>query len=186
MTSETEQKILDAALKLFAERGYTGATTRVIAEKASVSELTLFRKFKTKNNLYDMVLTKNIEKMLNDLNESVLIDKEFENSRDFLETFVKNGVKAMRDNFEVFYLSVNGENKMLEHMLDETMNVIADYIERNIPGRKVDYKTLGFTINSFIYVVNLEKYHGRTSSFGKSPDETIENAIDILCCMIDH
>jgi len=186
MTNETEKKILDSALRLFAEKGYTGATTRVIAEEAGVSELTLFRKFKTKKNLYDMVLDKNVQKMLKDLDEIVLIDQKFENPRDFLETFVKNGVKAMRDNFEVFYLSVNGENKMLEHMMDEKMNVIAEYIEKNIPGKKVDYKTLGFTINSFIYVVNLERYHGRTSSFGKSPDETIENAIDILCCMVDH
>ena len=31
MVDKTEQKILDAALKIFAEKGYKGATTRGIA-----------------------------------------------------------------------------------------------------------------------------------------------------------
>ncbi|NJD54393.1 MAG: helix-turn-helix transcriptional regulator [Candidatus Methanoperedens sp.] len=42
---KTEQKILEAALRMFAREGYDGATTRRIAEEAGVSEMTLFRKF---------------------------------------------------------------------------------------------------------------------------------------------
>ncbi len=34
MTYGTEQKILDAALKIFAKKGYDAATTRVIAEES--------------------------------------------------------------------------------------------------------------------------------------------------------
>ncbi|MBI5679449.1 MAG: helix-turn-helix transcriptional regulator [Methanobacterium sp.] len=48
MTDESGQKIMDAALIVFAEYGYKGATIKEIAEKAGYSELTLFRKFKTK------------------------------------------------------------------------------------------------------------------------------------------
>ena len=42
---KTERKILDAALKIFAERGYDGAKTKLIAEKSGFTEMTLFRKF---------------------------------------------------------------------------------------------------------------------------------------------
>lgn len=45
---DTEQRILDAALRVFASEGFTGATTRRIAEEANVAEVTLFRKFKSK------------------------------------------------------------------------------------------------------------------------------------------
>jgi len=186
MTNETEQKILDAALKVFAKEGYKGATTRSIADEAGFNELTLFRKFKNKENLYNTVLTKNIEKMLKDYEESVFIDKKFENQRDFLEAYIKNLLKTMMNNFEVFYLSINEENKVLEPIMDKTIHVIGKYFEENIPGKKIDYETFAFSINSFVYVVNLERYHGRTSSFGKSPEETIENAIDIFYCMINH
>ncbi|HRX45279.1 MAG TPA: helix-turn-helix domain-containing protein [Acholeplasmataceae bacterium] len=44
----TEKKILLAATKLFSESGYSGVSTRKIAEAAGVNELTLFRIFKSK------------------------------------------------------------------------------------------------------------------------------------------
>ena len=56
---DTEQRILDAALRVFASEGYTGATTRKIAEEANVAEVTLFRKFKSKENLLKEVLINN-------------------------------------------------------------------------------------------------------------------------------
>jgi len=46
----TDQNILDAALKVFSTEGYAGATTRKIAQEANVTEVTLFRKFQSKEN----------------------------------------------------------------------------------------------------------------------------------------
>nr|WP_243686887.1 helix-turn-helix domain-containing protein [Methanobacterium formicicum] len=71
MVSKTEQKFLDAALEIFAEKGYKGATTRLIAQKAGFSELTLFRKFKTKENLFNSVLIHNIEKVKADMTKAL-------------------------------------------------------------------------------------------------------------------
>ena len=45
----TEDRILDATIKLLDEVGWDGATTKRIAAEAGVNEVTLFRKFKTKN-----------------------------------------------------------------------------------------------------------------------------------------
>ncbi|HEX9565372.1 MAG TPA: helix-turn-helix domain-containing protein [Gemmatimonadaceae bacterium] len=45
------QKLLDAALRVFAESGFRGATTKRIAEAAGVNEVTLFRHFKSKTAL---------------------------------------------------------------------------------------------------------------------------------------
>jgi AcrR family transcriptional regulator len=47
----TEDRILDAALRVFGEVGFRGATTRRIAEEAGVNEVTLFRRFRTKEEL---------------------------------------------------------------------------------------------------------------------------------------
>lgn len=49
--STTEAVILDAALQVIGERGLKGATTRLIAQRAGVNEVTVFRKFGTKNLL---------------------------------------------------------------------------------------------------------------------------------------
>jgi AcrR family transcriptional regulator len=46
-----EPQILQAAAELFAERGYRGTTTVAIAERAGINEVTLFRKFGTKQGV---------------------------------------------------------------------------------------------------------------------------------------
>ena len=54
MTREesTEDRILSAALELFYQRGYQGTTTRAIADGAGVNEVTLFRRFGSKRNIF--------------------------------------------------------------------------------------------------------------------------------------
>lgn len=48
---ETRTRIMHAASQLFAEKGFAGTTTRAIAEKSGVNEVTIFRHFGTKENL---------------------------------------------------------------------------------------------------------------------------------------
>lgn len=52
----TRQRIVDAALRVFSEHGYKGATTRAIANQAGLNEVTLFRHFGTKKALLAAVL----------------------------------------------------------------------------------------------------------------------------------
>lgn len=47
------EKILQAAAELIAERGYAATTTRAIAERAGVNEVTLFRRFQTKRGVLE-------------------------------------------------------------------------------------------------------------------------------------
>jgi AcrR family transcriptional regulator len=49
--SETAQRIIQAAARVFSQHGFAGATTRAIAAEASVNEVTLFRHFGSKKNL---------------------------------------------------------------------------------------------------------------------------------------
>lgn len=56
MTNKSEQadtrtRLLRAALETFSERGYDGTTTREVANRAGVTEVTLFRHFGNKVNL---------------------------------------------------------------------------------------------------------------------------------------
>ncbi|MEK3990257.1 TetR/AcrR family transcriptional regulator [Robertmurraya sp. FSL R5-0851] len=47
------EKILKVAIDLMAKKGYKGATTKQIAEKAGVSEMTLFRNFGSKKKILE-------------------------------------------------------------------------------------------------------------------------------------
>ena len=53
---DTEERILEAATAVFAREGVSGATTRAIARRARVNEVTLFRHFKSKNELLQRVI----------------------------------------------------------------------------------------------------------------------------------
>jgi AcrR family transcriptional regulator len=53
---ETRQRILRAAAQVFAEAGYARATTRTLAAAAGVNEVTLFRHFGSKQNLFAAVI----------------------------------------------------------------------------------------------------------------------------------
>jgi AcrR family transcriptional regulator len=52
-----EARLLQAALELLAERGYRGATTKEVARRAGVSEVTLFRRFGSKEGLFKAALS---------------------------------------------------------------------------------------------------------------------------------
>jgi TetR/AcrR family transcriptional regulator len=53
---EVRQRILDAAQLVFAERGYAGATTREIADRAGIAKRMLFYYFVNKDAVYRGVL----------------------------------------------------------------------------------------------------------------------------------
>lgn len=51
MSSDTEERLIAAAIAEVSAHGYRGATTRAIADRAGVNEVTLFRRFGTKAEL---------------------------------------------------------------------------------------------------------------------------------------
>jgi AcrR family transcriptional regulator len=53
---ETRERILQAAAQVFARDGYARATTRTLAAAAGVNEVTLFRHFGNKQNLFAAVV----------------------------------------------------------------------------------------------------------------------------------
>jgi len=154
MTDETKQKLMKAALELFAKEGYKGATTLAISETAGFSEVTLFRKFGNKKNLFTSVLIQNYEKLKNDL-DSIIIDKEFENPRDFLEILIRNLLKLGENNFEFIKLTVNESRRISGNFLEELVNNLSEYIEKNIQNKEIDYKIFVFDILAFMYLLLL-------------------------------
>jgi len=64
---ETQKRILQAAQRLFARRGYDGTTTRDLAQAAGVAEGTLFRHFENKKAILIEVATQGWIEILTDL-----------------------------------------------------------------------------------------------------------------------
>ena len=92
--SDTRVRILDAALELISDKGYLGASTREIAEKAGVSEPTLFRKFGSKEALFEALLETftflpRLKKLLAEVGELPLESALQKIGVDFIETLME-------------------------------------------------------------------------------------------------
>jgi AcrR family transcriptional regulator len=102
----TEEKIIEAAMRIFAKEGVSGATTRKIALAAKVNEVTLFRHFKTKEELLRQVIAQKSKRF-----EHVFTEVPIKNKTDLkrtLLTFTKSYVQMLRDN-EDFIRTFFGE-----------------------------------------------------------------------------
>src|ERR1700722_12815272 len=53
---ERRQHLIAVALRLFATHGFSGTTTKAIAEGAGISEAVIFRHFRAKEDLYAAIL----------------------------------------------------------------------------------------------------------------------------------
>ena len=63
-SDSTRERLLAAGLKLLAENGYLGATTREIARAADVTEVTLYRHFRSKDELFSTGLVELAQRLL--------------------------------------------------------------------------------------------------------------------------
>lgn len=61
---DRKEEILEAALEVFAQRGYYNTTTALIAEKAGISQPYVFRFFPTKEELFITVLNRAFDRIL--------------------------------------------------------------------------------------------------------------------------
>jgi AcrR family transcriptional regulator len=65
-SEEVRSLLVGAAGELFGENGFSGVTTRQIAERAGVSEAILWRQFRTKAALFNVAVTEPIVQFLSD------------------------------------------------------------------------------------------------------------------------
>ncbi len=84
----TRDRILDAALEVFSERGFDGATVRQIAAKVGVSDPALYAHFKGKQEIFeallklagpDLLASAGAESMFNKMPAQIAIPKMFGN-----------------------------------------------------------------------------------------------------------
>jgi TetR/AcrR family transcriptional regulator len=177
MTNETEKKILNAALNVFAKKGKDAATTKAIAEKAGRTEMTLFRKFGSKKNLFDLVMIQNMEKMRTDIDIIINdLDDKFDNPESFLETYIGRAVQFYKNNIEAITLIINGDRPTVDELLGDINNYLGEFIARNLPDdTQIDPKYLGIFINSYIYSLSLEVFNGRNVQFDEKIAGMIKN-----------
>nr|WP_279664551.1 TetR/AcrR family transcriptional regulator [Ectobacillus ponti] len=107
--TDKQQQILDAAVRIFAEKGYAAASTSEIAKAAGVAEGTIFRHYGTKENLLLAVLVPFLMEaapvIADELVHDVLIPPH-DSLASFLRALIINRLAFLEANREIFKILV--------------------------------------------------------------------------------
>jgi len=134
MKDSTRDKILEAALKVFSEKGYLGATTKEIATRADVAEITLFRHFSSKEMLFEkMINTYSFLPVLKDLipklSEIQYEDALIKIAEKFIETLTERKDMIRIINFEIFRYPQK-MHETYHSFIDEIIETLASYFAK--------------------------------------------------------
>lgn len=69
VTCDTRLRIMDAAMKLFAEKGFTHTTTKDIAATLGIKDASLYNHFKSKQEIFDKAVQSYTEELAGSLRE---------------------------------------------------------------------------------------------------------------------
>ncbi len=87
MEKSTKEKILDAALNLFAQKGYKGASVRMIAREVGIRESALYNHFKNKEDILDTIVSTLSSSSLSLISSSKSIEESALKGKKFLREF---------------------------------------------------------------------------------------------------
>ena len=134
----TKARLIEAALDLFAERGVTETTTKAVAERAQVNEVTLFRNFGNKYRLLLAVIQDSavFAKLVHALVEQANAE---DNVADFLQEYAQESLRTLNKAPDLVR-SIIGEagNYPVENRialgkgLSEANRYVAEYLEQAI------------------------------------------------------
>lgn len=156
--------ILQAAIEVFSEKGFSATATSEIAQKAQVAEGTIFRYYKTKKELLLAIVGPTMSRMIAPFvmrNFNGVLDVPFDSYEEFLRAFIVNRLEFARKNFKIIKIVIQ-EIPFQPALREQFMeNVLSKILERVVAitehfkekGQLIDVPTpaiLRFTLSSAV------------------------------------
>ncbi|MEK3930145.1 TetR/AcrR family transcriptional regulator [Bacillus sp. FSL R7-0642] len=157
------EKVMEAATLLFGEKGYTATTIREVAEKAGVSELTIFRNFKNKENLFreSIILRTTPVALLEEIEEQFTGDLHKDLTK-VAETYIQINLPKL--NYIWAALIESRQNSEMKALLHELNSHLVNHLEKYLKqlGEKGHISTCNYRLIAnmfygqlFLYIMNV-------------------------------
>jgi AcrR family transcriptional regulator len=162
--TKKQEAIVEAAIKLFAEKGYANTSTAEIAKVAEVSEGTIFKHYRTKDTLLLSVMLPFIKENFPSLAQEVLKETLTEQTRtfeEFLKGFLRNRADFIEANKEIFQVVF----KELIYR-DDFKNELVPYIVKQAPSILINIINEFKERGELIDIPTDEIFHGLFTVFG--------------------
>jgi len=139
---DRHRQIVQAAIELFARKGFDGTTTREIAQAANVSEALIFRHFPTKHDLYRAIIDHKMKECPRSFREELWEAMAHRDDRAFFARLAEEILRIYREdpNFMRLMFFSALEKHELSRMVYEThvaemFTELATYIGRRVRER---------------------------------------------------
>lgn len=129
MVTDTEQKIVDAARKVFGQKGFNGARIQNIADLAGISKPSLHYYFRTKENLFKKIFDEALEEYMPLLNTWKNDSLSWEEK---IEFFAEKLVEYVQQGHMLFLIrEINRNPELLEERIktSKSPNKFVSYFE---------------------------------------------------------
>lgn len=188
LTVTTQDRIIDATIELVNEKGYKGATTRAIADRAGVNEVTLFRHFGSKKGIVEAAIHKySFDDLLLIMNR---IDQQIEwDLQKDMQMFVREYQSFINKKRKIILISLkeSGEfpelDKMIAHIPQAIKNKLKSYFSTMMDQGKMQEIDVDIIATNFMYMnIGYFMLKSRLSSGSDqiSVDEFIHNNIELV------
>ncbi len=144
---DRREQIIQAALLVFVEKGFAATTTAEIAKAADISEVTLFRNFSSKREIFYTGIEPILFKALQD--DSPQVKKHLEPYQ--IEKIIFDRIRFLEDNRGIVKLILN-EN-MLNQEEDNTIHKMVINLKKLLDKNKIsgnDEFTIRILMGSFL------------------------------------
>jgi AcrR family transcriptional regulator len=192
--SAKQQAVLRASLELFSEKGFDRTNTRDIADRADVSEGTVYKQFKTKEGILSAILDpfihqvipKAIAEFLEDMSKTATPTIE-----DFLLVAVQNRMKfalANRLQLRIFLQEATRDPSLLNDLGAEAVKIldspIVDFL-RNYQreGQLIDWplpRIVQYMLGTVLTYILPKVLNGGDLDINKASHETVEFVLNGL------
>ena len=184
----TRARILKAALELFSRYGFNGTTTRELARKAEVTEVTLFRYFPTKENLFAEVVCVYLPSP--DFKETVSQAKamSYRESLKFIASAFLEGLYQNEGLIRIMYMQAQSHYQLMENiyasLVKNLVILLADYFEEMQQKNLIRKFNPTIGANAFlgmwIAFYEAEELLPSAQNFTDKLNETLDEYIDIF------
>lgn len=169
-----EQEILDAAIRIFSEKGYNAATTSEISREAGIAEGTLFRYFKNKKALLAKIVilsSKTIGKNIITKRLGKILEKNKDKDlKEILKIVILDRINLLEKNKEIFKIVITEiqyqedlKQAFKENIILTAKDVLIDYIDKSqfkdlfknvdpmVAGRTMIASVVAYVVQSTIF-----------------------------------
>ncbi|MBC5638310.1 TetR/AcrR family transcriptional regulator [Ornithinibacillus sp. BX22] len=155
MSRSTKDKIIEAAVELISEKGYKGATTREIAERAAVNEVTLFRHFGNKKGIVEAAIQKYA---FVDLLENTLEEKMTWELEQDLKMLVREYQSLLEKKKPVILLSIKESSEfpeldeLIKHIPQKYIDLLENYFTKMMELGKIKRVDPSIIATNFVFI----------------------------------